>query len=70
MVNTYFDGVKSPLFDPELYTDERLRDRPLLNTLWTLGLNLDAEVVNRDIDLSSLHDIEVFIFYRDFARAL
>ena len=70
VVNAYFGGVKSPLFDPELYTDERLRDRPLLNTLWTLGLNLDAEVVNRDIDLTTFNDIEVFIFYRDFARVL
>jgi hypothetical protein len=60
----------TPRSDPELYTDERLRDRPLLNTLWTLGLNLDAEVVNRDIDLTTFNDIEVFIFYRDFARVL
>ena len=70
VVNTYFKGEKYSVFDQDVYSDARLRDRPLLNTLWTLGLNTKEEAANRDIPAEKLSDIVIFFFYRDFARDL
>ena len=70
VVNTYFAGIKIPLLDQDIYTDARLRDRPLFNTLWTLGINTTDEAVNRDFKLGEFDDVEIYIFYRDFSRSL
>ena len=64
VINPYFNGRK--LFEPTLYRNERLRDRPLVNTRWELVFNDRDEAVNRDIDLNRLDDIVLFVFYTDF----
>lgn len=64
VVNPFFNGVR--IFDPEVYQDQRLRDRPLANTLWELGINQRDEEVNRDINLDSLTDVRLYIYYTDF----
>ncbi len=56
----------SKVFDPEVYRNYRFRDRPLVNTLWELVLNLRDEQVNKDIDLQTLTDVRVLIYYSDF----
>lgn len=64
VINTYFNGNR--VFDPELYRNYRLRDRALANTLWELVINQRDEEVNKDIDLQSLSDIRLLVYYNDF----
>lgn len=56
----------SKVFDAEVYRNYRFRDRPLVNTLWELVLNLRDEQVNKDIDLQTLTDVRLLIYYSDF----
>lgn len=64
VVNASLLGSK--VYDPEVYRNYRFRDRPLVNTLWELIINQRDESVNRDIDLQSITDIRVLIYYSDF----
>jgi hypothetical protein len=64
VINTYFNGNR--VFDPEIYRNYRLRDRALANTLWEFVINQRDEEVNKDIDLQSLSDIRLLIYYNDF----
>jgi hypothetical protein len=64
VVNASILGNK--LFDPEVYKNYRFRDRPLVNTEWELVFNQRDELVNQDIDLQSLADVRVLIYYTDF----
>src|SRR5262249_10282815 len=50
VMNPFMNG-STPL-DPLVYCSERLRDRPLLNTAWSLTLNKKDESVNQDVDLN------------------
>lgn len=52
--------------EPDYYKNERLRDRPLVNTSWELVINTKDEAVNEDMDLTRLTDIKLFIYYNDF----
>jgi hypothetical protein len=53
-------------FDPSVYKNDHLRDRPFMNTGWELVINQRDEEVNKDINLSTLTDIQIFIYYSDF----
>ncbi len=64
VINAFFNGNR--VFTPEVYRAERLRDRPLVNTQWDLVINQRDEVVNQDIDLQSLSDIRLIMYYDDF----
>ncbi len=64
VVNASILGNK--LFDPEVYRNFRFRDRPLVNTQWELVINQRDELANKDIDLQSLADVRVLIYYTDF----
>ena len=64
VIDTFFNGNR--VFAPDVYRSSRLRDRPLVNTLWELVINHRDEQVNMDIDLQSLTDIRVLIHYTDF----
>lgn len=64
VVNASLLGAK--VFDPEIYRNYRFRDRPLVNTLWELVINQRDELVNKDIDLQSLTDIRILVYYSDF----
>ncbi len=68
VINTYFNGVKVDTFGSEVYANQRLRDRPFVNSLWELGINQRDEAVNADINLNSLTDIRVYLFYSDFTE--
>ncbi|MDD9945079.1 MAG: hypothetical protein OXU20_28820 [Myxococcales bacterium] len=63
VVDTFFNGNR--VFDPAVYRSVRLRDRPLVNTLWELVINQRDEEVNADIDLQSLTDIRLLFHYTD-----
>lgn len=64
VINTFFNGTRA--FGPEVYRSERLRDRPFINTYWELVLNQRDERANQDIDLDSLTDIRLYVYYSDF----
>lgn len=66
VINTFFNGVR--VFDPEVYENDRLRDRPYANSAWELLFNQQDESVNGDIDLNSLSDIRIYIHYQDFTE--
>lgn len=64
VLNTFFNGNR--VFSPEVYRNGRLRDRPFVNSKWDLTVNLRDEPVNDDIDLQSLSDIRLYVYYTDF----
>lgn len=64
VVNTFFNGER-PLA-ASVYPTERLRDRPLVNTKWKLVINKKDEQVNDDIQLASLTDVKLYLYYTDF----
>ncbi|MCA9547219.1 MAG: hypothetical protein KC613_22610, partial [Myxococcales bacterium] len=66
VINPFFNG--SRFFDPTIYRNFRLRDRPLVNTAWELVINLRTEQANADLDLQSLTDVRLFVYYTDFTR--
>ena len=66
ILNTYFNGSK--LFEPAVYRSYRFRDRPVGNSHWELTINQVSEQVNKDIDLNSINDIKLYIYYTDFTE--
>jgi len=64
VINPYFNGNR--VFDPQVYRNHRLRGRPLVNTAWELFVNQRDENANKDIDLQSLSDIRLYVYYTDF----
>ena len=66
VVNPYFNGTK--VFTPEIYRNFRLRDRPLGNTQWEVLINQVSEKANQDINLNSVNDVRIYIYYTDFTE--
>ncbi len=66
VINPFFNGAK--VFSPDIYRNFRLRDRPLGNTRWELLFNQVSEKANQDIDLKSISDIVLYIYYTDFTK--
>lgn len=72
VLNVFFDGERTyrdflgSSEDP--YRNERLRDRPLVNTGWNLSFNQKDEAVNEDIDVNSMDDIRLYLYYTDFTE--
>jgi hypothetical protein len=64
VLNSFFNGARQ--FAPEVYRNEHLRDRPYANTSWELILNQADERANQDINLRSLTDIRLYLYYTDF----
>jgi len=66
VINPFFNGAK--VFSLDVYRNFRLRDRPLGNTQWELLFNQVSEKANQDIDLNSISDIVLYIYYTDFTK--
>lgn len=49
-----------------IYRSYRFRERPFVQTNWSLAINQRTETVNKDINLAGLDDIVLSIFYTDF----
>lgn len=64
VINTFFQGHR--FYEPDVYKNDRLRFRPVVNTDLELVINQRTEAVNQDIDLASLNDIRLYIHYTDF----
>jgi hypothetical protein len=68
VIDTFFNGAQ-PFYQnaqENIYESWRFKDRPFVNTQWDAILNQKDEYVNMDIDLASLSDIRLFIYYSDF----
>ena len=68
VINPFFEGKKRANLDPKIYEDERFRDRPLLNTAWALGLDAQRAGASGDIDVRSVTDVILYLYYTDFVR--
>ena len=66
--NLYRSFNGNRVFTPEVYRSYRMRDRPFVNTSWELVLNQKDEKANQDIDLNSITDIRLYIYYTDFTE--
>ena len=64
VVNPFFNGVRT--FGSEVYRNDRMRDRPFVNTHWDLVLNQKDETANQDINLNSLTDVRLYVYYTDY----
>jgi hypothetical protein len=67
VVNAVVGGERA-FADSQVYRTERLRDRPMVNSHWELVINQRDEKCNQDIDLQSLDDILINIYYTDFTE--
>jgi len=65
VMNPYLNGAKT-VFDDAVYKSYRFRDRPFVNTHWELVINQRDEQENQDIDLQSLTDVRLYVYYEDF----
>lgn len=64
VLDVFFEGDRA--LTPEVYRNERLRERPLINSGWELGIDTKGEDVNGDLELGALDDIRLYIYYTDF----
>ena len=64
VVNPFFNGNR--VFTDDVYRNSDFRDRPYLNSSWELVINQRDEGVNQDIDLQSVTDVRVYVYYSDF----
>lgn len=61
-------GEERSFNNDDVYINQRLRDRPMANTHWELVLNQRDEAVNKDINLNSIDDVYLYIYYTDFTE--
>ncbi len=61
-------GEEREFEDEYIYCNERLRDRPMVNSHWELVINQRDEKCNQDIDLQSLDDMLIYVYYTDFTE--
>ena len=70
VLNPFFSGQRVFLRDGaalvNIYQNHRFRDRPLVNTNWELVLNQRDEVENKDIQLDTITDMRLYLYYTDF----
>jgi hypothetical protein len=64
VINTFFNGTR--VFDPKVYRNQQLKDRPYIDTSYELIFNQRDEKVNQDIDLQAVTDIRLIVYYNDF----
>ncbi|MDR7423218.1 MAG: hypothetical protein QN159_12235, partial [Armatimonadota bacterium] len=51
-----------------IFRDYRFRDRPFVHSNWEFVFNLRTEQVNKDVNLSSLDDVLLYVYYTDFVN--
>ncbi|MCE9579337.1 MAG: hypothetical protein K8W52_39805 [Deltaproteobacteria bacterium] len=54
-------------FDPSVYRNYGMRERPVVNTSWTLVFD-EHNPQNRDVHFDQLNDIYIYIYYTDFTN--
>ena len=68
MINPFFNSKKSVVFAPEVYMDQRLRDRPLFNSAWALRIDAPRDGVRSDINPAAITDVVLYVYYTDFVQ--
>ncbi len=68
VLNPFFEGSKPLHIDQDVYRNRTLFDRPLVNSRWEFVLNTLDEEVNQDLNISSLDDIRLYVYYNDFTQ--
>ncbi len=68
VLNTFFNGERGVFATDDVFVNMRLRDRPYANTLWELVFNQRDEEVNKDINLATLTDVRLYVYYTDFTE--
>jgi hypothetical protein len=66
VINPFFNGNR--VYEPNVYRNFRMRDRPVVNTNWELVINRRDEAANKDINLGALSDIRLLFYYTDFTE--
>jgi hypothetical protein len=61
-------GQQRTFADLDVYRNKRLRDRPVVNTHWELVINQRDEGANKDVNLQSLDDVILYLYYTDFTE--
>ncbi|HUU02235.1 MAG TPA: dickkopf-related protein [Myxococcota bacterium] len=56
------------VFEGDVYRNKRMRDMPLVNSNWELTINQRDERVNQDVNLQSLDDVRLYVYYTDFTE--
>lgn len=64
VLNAFFNGKK--VFPSVVYQSRKHKDRPFANGDWQLMINQKDELVNQDINLQSLVDLRIYVYYTDF----
>jgi hypothetical protein len=67
VIDSRINGLSSPALTEEVYRNDRLRDRPFINTSWDITLNLRDEPANVDINMAFFEDIQLWFYYTDFS---
>ncbi|WP_236515341.1 hypothetical protein [Sandaracinus amylolyticus] len=65
VANPYFNRANT-VFDPTVYRRHEMRERPFVNTNWRLVFDQLQNIENRDIDLTLIEDIVLYVYYTDF----
>jgi len=65
VINTFFNGEKFG-DNYEIYSSRKLRDRPLVISEYQLIFDPTGEAANTDIELASISDIVLYMYYSDF----
>ena len=68
VINPFFNGKKSAVFAPEVYMDQRFRDRPLFNSAWALRIDAPRDGVRSDINPAAITDVVLYVYYTDFVQ--
>ncbi len=66
VINPFFNGNR--IYVPEVYRSKRLQSRPFINSRWELVFNQRDETVNEDINLRSITDLRLYVYYSDFTE--
>lgn len=66
VLNPFFNNAYQFKENPDLYRNFRFRDLPMVNTNWELVINQRNEEVNKDINVSLLTDVKLYVYYTDF----
>ncbi len=73
VVDTFFNGEKEidgATWWGDVYGNRRFFDLPFANSEWELVFNGMDEAVNEDIELSSVTDIRLYVYYTDHTMLL
>jgi hypothetical protein len=67
VLNPFFNGDRRDFsLATNVYSNYRLRDRPYINSAWSVMLNQVDEYENQDINLNGIDDIRLYVYYTDF----